>query len=43
MEEYAINKQKIKQYREKSGRNRLLLWLCNVMEWINEHFIKNQI
>lgn len=41
MAEYKRNKKKIKQYREKSGRNKLLLWLRNVMEWINEHCIKN--
>lgn len=40
MTEYEINKRKIREYRKRSHGHRVVLFLCAVMDWINEHCIK---
>ncbi len=41
MTEYEINKKKLQEYRRRNKGSRVFSWLCNVMEWFNEHCIKN--
>lgn len=40
MTEYEINKRKIREYRKRSRGYGFILFLCGVMDWINEHCIK---
>ena len=40
MSEYEQNKKKVTEYRRRSKGNRIVMWLCNVMEWANEKLIK---
>lgn len=43
MTEYEDNKQKVQEYRQrnKDKGSKLIELLCKVMEWFNEHCIKN--
>lgn len=41
MTEYEVNRQKVQEYRKRNKGNKLIKLLCNIMEWFNEHCIKN--
>ena len=40
MTDYEINKQKIAEHRERSKGKRILNKLCDLMEFVNEKYIK---
>lgn len=41
MTEYEKNKKKLQEYRKRSKGSKLIELLCKIMEWFNEHCIKD--
>lgn len=40
--EYQRNREKIAEYHKRCEGRKILIWLVSVMEWVNEHCIKEE-